>query len=71
MSLPVIPNPVARRVFLHRHALCEAPSGACAGAELAGLVDRIGFVQVDSINTVARAHDMILWSRRMGYRPKR
>ena len=68
MSLPVIPNPVARRVFLHRHALCEAPVGACAGEALAGLVDRIGFVQVDSINTVARAHDMILWSRRTGYR---
>jgi uncharacterized protein YcaQ len=69
MSLPVIPNPMARRLFLDRHALCEAPTGACAGATLAGLVDRIGFVQVDSINTVARAHDMILWSRRGGYRP--
>jgi uncharacterized protein YcaQ len=27
-------------------------------------------VQVDSINTVARAHDMILWSRRAAYRPE-
>lgn len=36
---------------------------------LAALVDRIGFVQVDSINTVARAHDMILWSRRGAFRP--
>ena len=69
MSLPVIPNAAARRHFLHRHALAEGPAGACSGAALAGLVDRIGFVQVDSINTVARAHDMILWSRRGGYRP--
>ena len=69
MSLPVIPNAAARRHFLHRHALAEGPTGACSGAALAGLVDRIGFVQVDSINTVARAHDMILWSRRGGYRP--
>jgi uncharacterized protein YcaQ len=69
MSLPVIPNAAARRHFLDRHALAEGTVGGCAGAALAGLVDRIGFVQVDSINTVARAHDMILWSRRGGYRP--
>jgi len=69
MSLTVISNPQARRVFLDRHALGEAPTGAAAGGALAALVARIGFVQVDSINTVARAHDMILWSRRQGYRP--
>lgn len=69
MDLTVIPNAQARRLFLDRHALAEAPVGAASGAALAGLVDRIGFVQVDSITTVARAHDMILWSRRQGYRP--
>ena len=69
MSLTLIPNDRARRVFLAHHALAEPPVGAATGAALAGLVDRIGFVQVDSINTVARAHDMILWSRRQGYRP--
>lgn len=69
MDLPLIPNAQARRLFLDRHALAEAPVGAASGAALAGLVDRIGFVQVDSITTVARAHDMILWSRRQGYRP--
>jgi len=69
MSLPVLSNAAARRHFLDRHALAEGPFGGCSGAALAGLVDRIGFVQVDSINTVARAHDMILWSRRGAYRP--
>lgn len=69
MTLTVIPNATARRLFLDRHALAEAPVGAASGAALAGLVGRIGFVQVDSITTVARAHDMILWSRRQGYRP--
>ncbi len=34
------------------------------------LIRRLGFVQVDSINTVERAHHMILWSRRQTYRPK-
>lgn len=69
MELSVIPNRHARRLFLDRHALAEVPVGAASGAALAGLVGRIGFVQVDSITTVARAHDMILWSRRQGYRP--
>lgn len=65
----LIPNPVARRLFLDRHALSEAPVGPAAGQALHDLIERIGFVQVDSINTVARAHDMILWSRRQAYRP--
>ena len=69
MTLPVIPNPLARRLFLDRHALAEPPVGGCSGGTLAGLVGRIGFAQVDSINTVARAHEMILWSRRQGFRP--
>ena len=69
MILPVLPNRLARRLFLDRHALAEAPAGAATGQALCALIDRIGFVQVDSINTVARAHDMILWSRRAAYRP--
>lgn len=65
----LIPNPLARRLFLDRHVLVEAPSGPATGQALHDLIERIGFVQVDSINTVARAHDMILWSRRQAYRP--
>lgn len=67
--IPVLANAPARRVFLHHHALSAAPVGACAGAPLAALIDQIGFVQVDSINTVERAHHMILWARRQSYRP--
>ena len=69
MTIPLLPNPLARRLFLDRHALAEPPSGPAKGQALCALIDRIGFVQVDSINTVARAHDMILWSRRPAYRP--
>ena len=63
-------NTLARRLFLHLHALSGPRSGAAKGADLAGLVGRIGFVQVDSIATVERAHHMILWSRRRAYRPE-
>ncbi|WP_374434580.1 winged helix-turn-helix domain-containing protein [Tabrizicola sp.] len=66
----LIPNRAARHLFLHRHALSAAPVGPASGTALLDLIERIGFVQVDSINTVARAHDMILWSRRQSYRPQ-
>ncbi len=70
MTVPVLKNPLARRLFLHRHALAEAPTGPAKGRDLAALIGRIGFVQVDTINTVERAHHMILWSRRQSYRPE-
>ena len=34
------------------------------------VIHRLGFVQVDSVNTVERAHHMILFARRPAYRPK-
>ncbi|MDP3262384.1 MAG: crosslink repair DNA glycosylase YcaQ family protein [Tabrizicola sp.] len=69
MALPLLSNRRARHLFLDRHALAEAPAGAATGQALHDLIQRIGFVQVDSINTVARAHDMILFARRQTYRP--
>ena len=63
-------NSEARRIFLHRHRLSEAPQGAASGTDLLELIESLGFVQLDSINTVARAHDLILFSRRPRYRPK-
>lgn len=54
---------------MQRHALLEPPTGSAKGSDLLDLIHRLGFVQLDSINTVARAHDMILFSRRPSYRP--
>ena len=45
------------------------PSGAGKGVDLAEVISDLGFVQLDSVNTFARAHDLILWSRRQQYRP--
>ncbi len=55
---------------MDRHALLEQPTGPAKGADLLSLIQRLGFVQLDSINTVARAHDMILFSRRPSYRTR-
>ncbi len=62
-------NAQARQVFLDRHALSEPPVGGAADTALLTLIERLGFVQLDSINTLARAHDLILFSRRARYRP--
>ena len=69
MTLTLLKNPAARRLFLDRHALGEAPVGPAHGIALAQMIDRLGFVQLDSINTVAWAHHSILRSRRQSYRP--
>ena len=69
-ALPRLTNRDARRLFLHRHGLGTTPSGPGKGADLAQVIHDLGFVQLDSINTVARAHHMILHSRRTAYRAK-
>lgn len=69
MSPPLLTNADARRLFLDRHLLLRPQSGLARGADLGGVLADLGFVQVDSVNTLARAHDLILWSRRGRYRP--
>lgn len=68
--MPSLDNTQARRIFLDRHRLSEAPQGAATGDDLLEMITSLGFVQLDSINTVARAHDLILFARRPRYRPK-
>lgn len=67
---PYLDAKTARRVFLHRHGLLDQPGGPGKSSDLLGVIKRLGFVQLDSINTVARAHDLILFARRPSYRPK-
>ena len=64
MNVPVLSNAAARAVFLDRHGLGTGAAGSPMAA-----IDALGFVQVDSVNTFARAHDLILWSRHPRYRP--
>ncbi|MEL6963976.1 MAG: crosslink repair DNA glycosylase YcaQ family protein [Pseudomonadota bacterium] len=69
MSHPAlrISNHNARRLFLHAHGMVDVPTGPL---NLAGIIDRLGFVQLDTIRVVERAHHHILWSRNQHYRPK-
>ncbi|WP_425443229.1 winged helix-turn-helix domain-containing protein [Thalassovita taeanensis] len=70
MATPTLSNARARRLFLQTHGLSGLPPGPGKGADLAGVIAHLGFVQLDSINTVARAHDLILFARRPSYRPR-
>jgi uncharacterized protein YcaQ len=58
-------NLTARRLWLSVNGLATPPTGA---PETAELVRRLGFVQLDTIQIVSRAHHHILWSRDQTYR---
>jgi uncharacterized protein YcaQ len=60
----------ARRLVLHLQGLSGPPPGRLSAGRLLELIERIGFVQVDSISTVERAHHMILLPRSRDYRPE-
>src|ERR1700735_5252167 len=62
-----VSNADARRLFLHKHALGQRSAHRLAHDEVLSLVRGLGFVQLDSINVVERAHHMILFSRASGY----
>lgn len=66
---PQVDAPGARRLFLQLQGLSDPPNRRLGKAGLRDLIQRLGFVQVDSINTVERAHQMILFSRNQTYRP--
>ncbi|MBX3359021.1 MAG: YcaQ family DNA glycosylase [Phycisphaeraceae bacterium] len=64
-----IPADVARLMFVHGHGLLDDPTRPAPRREVLGVIKRLGFVQVDSIYTVERAHHHIIWSRLHAYRP--
>lgn len=64
-----ISNEDARRLFLHGQRLCRDPRTRLDAEALQALIEDLGFVQLDSINTVERAHHQILFSRSQSYRP--
>ena len=59
----------ARALFLEAQGLLDDPARRASAAAVAKLIDRLGFVQLDSINRVERAHHLILGTRLDGYRP--
>ena len=60
-----ISNRDARRLWLDAQRLGRTPTGPL---DLLGIIRDLGFVQLDTIQSVSRAHHHILWSRNQNYR---
>lgn len=60
----------AALLLLDAQGLCAEPGRRATRRELAKVIDALGFVQVDTINVVGRAHDLTLHSRLDGYEPR-
>jgi hypothetical protein len=60
----------ARLLLLSGQGLLDDPERPATVARLESLIEKLGYVQVDSIATVARAHDLTLFARMSGYRPR-
>jgi len=60
-----IENRTARQLWLASQGLAATPTGTL---DVLGTIRQLGFVQLDTIQVVSRAHHHILWSRNQNYR---
>ena len=58
-------NRTMRRLWLHTNGLLTPSSGPL---DIVAIIKKLGFVQLDTIQNVSRAHHHILWSRNAKYR---
>ena len=66
-TVEIISNAQARRVLLNLQGLGELPPSSSARV-VQTVVQRLGYVQIDSINVLERAHHLILGARLAQYR---
>ena len=67
MSRLRISNRDARRLWLWTNGLSATPTGP---VDVLAMIRQLGFVQIDTIRNVTRAHHHILWTRNQNYREK-
>jgi uncharacterized protein YcaQ len=68
--VPVLSASDARILFMQTQGLLDDPRRTANPASLARLIDRLGYVQLDSINVVDRGHHLTLGARLHDYRPR-
>ena len=60
-----INNKTMRALWLQTNGLSRAPTGAL---DIMKIIKQLGFVQLDTIQNVSRAHHHIIWSRNQNYK---
>jgi uncharacterized protein YcaQ len=70
MAVQTTTIPVAseRRLFLGAQGLLDDPGRPAGGRAVHAVVEQLGYLQIETINVVERAHHLILASRLDGYR---
>ena len=68
-AIETVSAAAARTLLLAAQGLLDDPRRKADAAAVQDLIERLGFVQMDSINVVERAHHLTLASRLDGYRP--
>jgi uncharacterized protein len=68
--LPTVSAATARRLLLGAQGLLDDPRRRATADALYEIIERIGFVQIDSINAVERAHHLTLAARLQSYQPR-
>jgi uncharacterized protein len=59
----------ARRIAIAAQGLAAPRPPAVGAAELRAMIERLGVVQLDSVNVLARSHYLVAWSRLGAYDP--
>ncbi len=67
---PQLTSAQARTLFLDAQGLLDDPARPATSRALERLVAKLGFVQIDSISRVERAHHLTLGARLDAYRPE-
>jgi uncharacterized protein YcaQ len=68
--LPTLSARDARILLMRAQGLLDDPARRATPATVSKVIERLGFVQLDSINIVDRAHHLTLASRLEAYRPQ-
>jgi uncharacterized protein YcaQ len=69
-ALPILSTGTARRLLLGAQGLLDDPRRKATADVLYQIIEQLGFIQIDSINVVERAHHLTLAARLQGYRPR-
>lgn len=67
---PVVADTMLRKLALSQQGLLHSASFGAGVSAVADAVAHLGYIQIDTISVVERAHHHVLWNRMKGYQPE-